>query len=335
MLFLHIGTHKTGTTALQTFLTRRAPGLDERGVHYVRAGLGEGQAHHALSWALRGQYLGDASVWDEVRDEIAANRDKPTVVSSEAFWFTEPQAVGAELKDAGPLKIVVYLRRQDRYLQSLYKQAVTGGKPQTFEDWYARYHYRGDYLSVMRKWAEVFGPGAIVLRPYDRKGTRVDATADFFDAIGADVADLLAKRKNQARNPSPRRELLELFRAANQREIALPRDKLFWGVMHGNTEYHRSGDMLDYAQCQALMTDYDADNRILEAEFHRDPSTPLFPALEPFELPAFWDWTSPEYSRMCADFMDSLIAAARAGDTVSANARKLKRRPPAPSGESE
>src|SRR6185312_16148290 len=113
MLYLHIGTHKTGTSALQTFLTRRSPGLEKRGLHYVQAGLGDAHAHHALSWSLRGQYLGDASVWDEARAEIARYSARPTVISSEAFWYTDPASLVEKLKDVGPLRIVLYVRRQD------------------------------------------------------------------------------------------------------------------------------------------------------------------------------------------------------------------------------
>ncbi len=325
MLFLHIGTHKTGTSALQTFLTRRGADLDRCGVHYVRAGLGQGIAHHSLSWAVRGQYIGENAVWDEARAEIAAHRHMPTAMSSEAFWFTDPEKLQPELKDAGPIRIVAYLRRQDRYLQSLYKQAVTGGRPQSFEDWYARTGKRGDYLSIVRRWAEVFGPENIMLRPYDRAGGRIDVTEDFFSAVGVDVASLLAQRKRQSHNPSPRLELLELYRAVNQSGIELPRDKLFWPVMGGHQEYHRSADILDYERSAQLLKDFADSNAALEREFNRDPSTPLFPELVPFELPEFWDWRRPEYQRMAAEFMDALIKAARSGETRSDNERKNKK----------
>jgi hypothetical protein len=314
MLYLHIGTHKTGTSALQAFLVNRAEALGARGLHYVQSGLDGGNAHHALPWSIRGLYGGDADVWENVRAELAGLPDTNAVISTEGLWFAHAAEAKAQLEGVRDIRIVMYLRRQDKYLQSLYKQAVTGGRKMDFEEWRSRHSDRGDYLAVVRQWADAFGPESIVLRPYERNGVRVDTTVDFHDLLGIDIADILAQRKPRVSNPSPRLELLEMFRAFNQQGVEIPREKLFWAIMTGKPAYVRSADILTYEQCTGLMEEYDEDNRALTAEFHRDPSTPLFPELRKFAPPEYWSWDSPEYFQLSADFLRAVTETLRPGD---------------------
>lgn len=319
MLFLHIGTHKTGTSALQSFLASRADALDERGIHYVRSGLGKGMAHHALSWSVRDIQEVEPVVWEKTRREIAGHTT--SVLSSEAFWFADAAKVKAELEGIADIRIVIYLRRQDKYLQSLYKQAVTSGRKLDFFAWRERHIARGDYLAIIRSWAEAFGRDAIAIRPYERNGLRIDTVADFFDVLGTDVADLLARRKSRSNNPSPRLELLELFRAFNQLGLDIPHEKLFWAVLAGNRDYGRSADILSFEQCCALMREFDDGNKALAAEFHHDPSTPLFPEMTPFAPPEFWSWDRPEYFQMTADFLGAAIEIAKLGGSRPGKAK--------------
>src|SRR6202012_2460586 len=108
---------------------------DTRGVHYLRRGRAGGKAHHELSWGIRERHGADVSAWEAVRAELAANAAATQVISSEAFWFTDPAGVKAQLGGVQDLRIVMYLRRQDKYLQSLYKQTVAGGRRISFKQW--------------------------------------------------------------------------------------------------------------------------------------------------------------------------------------------------------
>lgn len=326
MLFVHIGTHKTGTSALQTFFTVYRAELAAKGVRYLKAGLGQGRAHHALPWSIRGMHGRTMAVWDEVRAELARDRAPIDVISSEALWFTDPALVKAELKDVADLRIVLYLRRQDKYLQSLYKQAVTSGRKSDFAAWRAQAADRGDYLSVLRKWAETFGKQNLILRAYERGGKRVDVTADFFEAIGVDVGSELedrGKRAKRRHNPSPRRELLALVRAANMTPYDFEHDKFFWSVIRRKDAYVGSADLLGYEDCVALMKDYDEMNRVLADEFFAGGE--LFPPMTRSELPDVWRVDDEDYIEMAAHFLEKLIDAAVAGEmTLKPGAAKKR-----------
>jgi len=324
VLVLHIGTHKTGTSALQAFFAAHTDELDRHAIHYLRSGRGAGKAHHELSWAIRGRHGADLSVWDTVRAELGANVAGTQVISSEAFWFTEPVAVREQLRDIKDLRVVMYLRRQDKYLQSLYKQTVAGGRRISFAEWREKYRFRGDYFAVVQQWAEAFGKDNLVIRPYERGGKTVDIVIDFLGYLGIDAAEEFEGRKRGRNNPSPRRELMELLRAFNQLDIDINRDKFFHEVIGRNKEYVRSVDLLTHEQCAALMEDFAEGNHALIGEFYRD-SGPLFPELIPGDRPQIWDADSPEYFAMLVDLLDAVWMFARDPALGAPDPSKMKK----------
>jgi hypothetical protein len=339
LLFVHIGTHKTGTSALQTFFRMYRDSLEAKGVHYLNAGIGQGRAHHALAWSIRGMHGRGMGVWDEVRDELAASRAPIDVISSEALWFTDPARVRDELKDVKDLRIVVYLRRQDRYLQSLYKQAVTSGRKNDFASWRTQMGDRGDFLSVMRRWADAFGRQNMIVRAYERDGARIDVTDDFFEVLGVSIAEEAADRaaRPQRRfNPSPRRELLALIRAANMTPYEFEHDKFFWSVIRHKAKYVGSGDLLPYEECVALMRGYEEANRVLAEEFFGGAA--LFPPMARGELPPAWGIEDEDYVAMAAHLMEKLIDMALAGELTlkpAAARKREKKKAAAPADEED
>jgi hypothetical protein len=328
LLILHIGTHKTGTSALQTYLGNRAKHLDARGIHYLRSGRAAGKAHHELSWAIRGRKGSPMSSWDDTRAELANHRDATNVISSEAFWFTDPKAVKEQLGDAGETRVVIYLRRQDKYLQSLYKQTVVGGRRMSFSEWREKYHFRGDYLSVVRAWADAFGKDNLVIRPYERGGKTIDVVEDFLSFLDIAMTDELERNATGRNNPSPRRELMEMYRAFNHLDIEIDRDKFFYNVIRRNPAYIRSADLLDFDQCVAVAQEFTSDNATLAREFYSGEET-LFPEAAPIAAPDIWPPESEEYFNMQVDFLDAVWKFARApidGDPATLKKKKKKKR---------
>ena len=328
MLVIHIGTHKTGTSSLQSFLSARADALDLRGVHYLRSGRAAGKAHHELAWGVREHRGTDLSAWNEVRAELAANSSLTSVISSEAFWFTEPAGVKAQLGDLKDIRIVMYLRRQDKYLQSLYKQTVAGGRKLSFREWREKFQYRGDYLSVVQKWTAAFGKEAVTIRPYERAGKTIDVVADFVGLLDLDETGALQRKKIGRNNPSPRRELMEMIRAFNQLEVNIDRNKFFYEVVARNEAYVRSNDLLTFEESVALLREFEVGNRELIEESYHDPE-PLFPALTRTEQPTIWSVDSDEYFALLVDMMDTVwkTAIASVGDDRRGSRKEAKLRP--------
>ncbi len=325
MLVIHIGTHKTGTSALQAFFGNRADELDTRGVHYLRSGRAAGKAHHELSWGIRERHGADVSAWDAVRAELKANAQATQIISSEAFWFTDPAGVKAQLGEVKDLRIVMYLRRQDKYLQSLYKQTVAGGRRISFQQWREKFHFRGDYLSVVRQWADAFGKDALVIRPYERGGKTIDVVADFLSFLGVDAAGEFQRKKAGRNNPSPRRELMELIRAFNQLDVDVDRDKFFYEVVSRNEAYIRSADLLTFEECASLVEEFADGNRTLVSEFYTG-SEPLFPEMTRGEPPVIWPPDSEEYFAMLVDVLDAVWKAARKEKADESGEPRMKKK---------
>ncbi|HTT98940.1 MAG TPA: hypothetical protein VMF58_12885 [Rhizomicrobium sp.] len=306
MLVLHIGTHKTGTSALQAFLAANAEALQQHGVRYIEAGRPKRLAHHMLAWSIRGRRNTNISIWDGVRGEIARTPDTTHVLSSEGFWFEDPVRVKELLGYDGPVKIVAYLRRQDQFLQSLYKQTVADGRKKDFDTWLADVPHRGDYATVMNAWAVVFGADAIVARPYQRNGENIDTIADFLSLLNIDKAIVPDVRPGTTYNPSPRRELLHFLRAFNQLNLKIDYEKFFHSVMGRDKAYKRSIDLLTYEQRRAVLDRYEQCNREITERYWKE-EIPLFPDLQDKELPTIWSQDDPEYFQLTVHFLEAVV----------------------------
>lgn len=309
MLIVHVGTQKTGTSALQGYLAHHADALLGQGVRYIEAGRegGNRSSHGDLAQSVLGR--GDLAIWEKVRRELRESASRIDLISAEGFWFSDPAALKAELPETDEIQIVVYLRRQDKYLQSLWKQAVSGGRKHSFAEWRERLPFRGDYFSTLERWSAQFGTEAIVVRPYERNGA-VNTVEDFCRIIGATG---LPEQKNVGRNPSPRKELLQFIRAFNHLRAEVDNHQFFRALIFKNPEYVRSCDMLSYEEAAAVMKSYEESNRLLVDKYYRDDTVQLFPELTRTEPSAVWQVDSEEFFRLTVDVLDVVAQFAANG----------------------
>ena len=145
-LFIHIGRAKTGSSALQRFLATNKESLSLYGFKYADTGFFY-DTHHPLSWALHkkvylrgdGKYWLRASkyavqekepkeYWKVLRNEIEKSTYNSFIISSEEFGVVIDLHLTAQLLaeylTGLDVKFIVYFRRQDEFLQSLYNEAV-------------------------------------------------------------------------------------------------------------------------------------------------------------------------------------------------------------------
>jgi hypothetical protein len=132
-LYIHIGTVKTGTTALQRFLNSNRTVLQKKGITYPQNKT-DHFAHHRLSWALRtttghpvsSPYLDlgtPEQEWEYLADQL---HDFQNVISSEHFIRHSYEKIleFKSLTDNYRPKIIVYWRRRDNLEDSWYNQLV-------------------------------------------------------------------------------------------------------------------------------------------------------------------------------------------------------------------
>lgn len=191
-VFLHIGTNKTGTTSIQKQLTLHHQSLKKQGILYPSSGQAGG-VHYPLSWGLGlghppTGYKHSPEHWSNVVNEIKQTDCQKIILSSECFIMLRNKMHAEIIKDYLSdfnVKIVVYIRRQDKYLESVYSQAVKMGAevPANIMDFYHNTKPTFNYLQVLRPWSEVFGKWNIKLNLYE-DGQTFNVIENFFKVIG-------------------------------------------------------------------------------------------------------------------------------------------------------
>lgn len=178
-LTIHIGPHKTGTTAIQAAFSQSAAALRRQGVYYPKRHWRQ-KAHHRLAFALKGKKMpgGDApdlsAELEALCHTLSEAEGAKVLISSEEF-FTCPREGVARLRDAiaGPVRIICFLRRPDDFLVSCYNQKIK--QPGNgFAAPIARYLKAPrtiapemDYLGAVSTWADVFGNAAMAVEVYE------------------------------------------------------------------------------------------------------------------------------------------------------------------------
>ncbi len=142
---LHIGTHKTGTTAIQAFLSENRDCLLTQNIDFPLVGrIPTGsQAHRHFSALFRGV---ESEHPVDFADTISTGLTEAPVciLSSEDFWFCcNPDSVDRAHRLIGKdARVVCYLREPVSHLISMYKEGLKAGGADFPEEFINRY-YKG------------------------------------------------------------------------------------------------------------------------------------------------------------------------------------------------
>lgn len=128
-VYVHIGSHKTGTKSIQAFLRRHADALAVAGIHIPNAGTILPQSgHHNIGWGLRGDPRFNPS-WgtlDDFLNELASACAETAVISCEDLEYLVDRPADLARLDGAliaagyePLYLWFH-RRPDTYAYSLY-----------------------------------------------------------------------------------------------------------------------------------------------------------------------------------------------------------------------
>ncbi len=184
-LLLHIGTHKTGTSSLQTMVARNPEHFSAQGLYYPAAGRFE-DGHHNLAWELTGddRFRQEAGGLTDLCDELDRERPRVALVSSEDFECLYGRtnrltALRQAIEDRGyGVYVVVTLREPAEYILSLYAELRSHGLAQDLDTFVATavqqrcVLYRDwdiplDYSQLIDGFAAAFGPEALRVLAYD------------------------------------------------------------------------------------------------------------------------------------------------------------------------
>lgn len=199
-IFIHIGSHKTGTTSIQDALASNENKLRANNLSYFHQSPAGKQmpAFNAYPWFEKfPQSLENGHTIIERTKLVSMLSQLPgdVIFSSEHFSFIFMQEELAKFKESlerhfTAIEIIVYLRRQDQHIVSHHNEASKAfGAPASlfFGDetiamptYQSHFKFYLDYRQKLSMWAEVFGKENITIRLFDReKMVGGDAVSDF------------------------------------------------------------------------------------------------------------------------------------------------------------
>jgi hypothetical protein len=225
-LILHVGQSKTGTSTIQDFLAHNRRRLARQaGLLYPQAGR-QGAAHHRIAalflpagnagWIRRE----DAEVLRAgLEEEMEQNGPGAVVISSEALFNARSIGDVRGFFSGFSVEILVILRRQDRWLDSLYQHQLKVGETDLDpQPWLAARASTLDYATRVGRWADVFGDENVRVGVFEPENLKDGLVAFFFRRAGLPVPDDL--EEPPARNERLSRDALAYLRRVRQQAMA-------------------------------------------------------------------------------------------------------------------
>lgn len=120
-LLIHFGVHRTGTTFIQSNLAQNQRALKENGFLYPN--IQHNASHVRLPTLLKSNTLTPTDVIAEIEDQITP-AIHTVILSSENFCYPQCHEALKQISEGFELYAMVYLRRQDLWLESWYNQHV-------------------------------------------------------------------------------------------------------------------------------------------------------------------------------------------------------------------
>lgn len=215
-LYLHIGTPKTGTSALQYFCAGNRKILEEKGIYYPDLGfrfpdIGKHRNAHFLSYKEyinKKEKLRDHEAEKKIREEgiqkleEAFQTHDTILISDEHIWneaemTTEilPALYQHFMEQGVQIKIIVYLRRQDQVIQSFWAQKIKESSTITFESYMETEKYRCfrlDYATRIQEFEDIVGKDHLIVRCYEKQqyqGEQKTIMSDFLDILGLELTE--------------------------------------------------------------------------------------------------------------------------------------------------
>lgn len=272
MLYIHIGTCKTGTTSIQKTIKNNRELLDGMGFCDVsksvkRIIFHENQQQHILQN-------------EKSNLKKCLSKFQNIIVSNESFagdpmlktetWIEWNRELKS-LISGYEYKIIIYLRPQADLIESLYTQFIHEGGSFDFEEYYNEINMEWlNYEKLVAHVSSIWGKEAIIVRRYQREAlVNGDSISDFFTLLNIDLSkintsDYIGRRGNAGYN----RRALEFAKICNphltQENKILLRNLLQNASTKGKFE---DFGYLSREQLRKIHDDFEESNALLARQY--------------------------------------------------------------------
>lgn len=276
-LFIHIGTHKTGSTALQSTLRANIRLLRKYDYSYITDD--KAQSHNVREIASENtEELVNEK--DRLCKIIQKQSSTNIVLSSERYFGNYKNSYSGINQIAYNLrfvtqpyetKIIVYFRRQDTFIESLYTQTIQDGQSWSFKEFADAIDFENfDWKQLIKPYVEHFGRDNIYIRPYEKSQLKHGIVNDFaaLIGIGADSlndAEIPQLAKTNIGLSRPALEVARLCNASLNEQERLALISLLQGSNSKKTFERYS--FFSNTERKALLEIFQSSNRDLALEF--------------------------------------------------------------------
>lgn len=220
-LYIHIGSHKTGTTSIQKAMFDNSEYLKSLNYEcftesYDNINQVDGSSNSWISFlSEEADFTKGSRILDKKKlsEKLSILNSKNVIISSEQFSFIFDDNELFEFKNEldnffSKIIIIVYIRRQDRHIvshhmESAYKPesnaAIFFGKDvKALPSYKKHFDLYLNYYEKIKMWAKVFGKGNLIIRNFENL-YKNDSVEDFFQLFKIDTKDMKISIINQSR----------------------------------------------------------------------------------------------------------------------------------------
>ena len=199
-LTLHIGAHKTGTSTIQSWMFNNKQFLEKKGItpFFIEKGKSKVQVNQTYYFDHSQIAKGIVTIDDQLAINLGKAPGNRVVISSECFsWINDPKEIQKFKAAVQPyfssIKVLVYIRRQDRQALSHYQQRAKSweaegiyftGDNKSFPTLDKNAYSYLDYYQHFTMWGDIFGDENITFNIFDRKLLKYNCVvSDFLDYL--------------------------------------------------------------------------------------------------------------------------------------------------------
>lgn len=216
---------KAASSTIQLGLALNKEQLQQQGFLYPSSGFTY-YGQHNIVWELLKdkRYLRDRGTLQDLKTEFSHSPYSKMILSSEDLVRLNQEQI-KQLMNAFGDKVdvvaIIYIRRQDQWLQSRWSQfAKIGLVDQDFTDWLniqlsrdeskPSHWQSGDYYPILHNWSQVIGKERIIVRVLEKPQISTPILYDFLELTG--VEDVSKFKVSENINISPSIKTLEVIR---------------------------------------------------------------------------------------------------------------------------
>lgn len=298
-LTVHIGANKTGSSAIQRFLSINCQTLRAAGVVVpdgtLKASHGTSGFHVFAFRDLLNVPEGSSGLYTAIRDIASRHPDAGTIVLSAENLAASPAAplLFAGLLGEFDVQVILYVRRQDEYLLSSWQQWYSKISTDFWAWTLAVAGSLGNWQSYLEAWEAVVPRQQITVRIFERgKLEGRDVIADFYKQLKLTIPFNELLYPEATVNPSFSEAIMDLVKG-NPLIFSDANDNFFYDFVQAMTQdrYLKNSRQspITFAQRKAILGKYSESNRWVVDRYF--PGTPgLFSPPQEED----YDYVSPE-----------------------------------------